>query len=666
MFGKLSVFGKSHSSENRLGIAMNKVSKLCRTILAFALLVQASVSATAQDRYAVLVGVEKYDPGSFESLQFSEDDAIQLGELLEDYGYKSTVMTTQADSPKLQPYTAENILNAIKSRVNSCEKGDTLLVSLSGHGIQFIDEEELSTGVKETYFCPSTADKSDKSTLIPISELVDLINSSAASRKLLLIDACRNEVESQIAKNKSSTRKIKLEPVHENRKSIPGGMSVLFSCSSEQVSWESNELERSVFSYFVTEYFDGNADERYYEDGKLTLDNLVAFVRKKTNDYVFDEITPDGQNPVIRGESANWPVATVEELSSYKDVDFEVAMRHAKLGCAKAQYYVGDDYYYAIEEGKDYGAAMEWYQKAAEQGHAGAQNSIGYLYNYGFGVGQDYSEAMQWYRKAAEQGDADAQYGIAYLYHNGFGVEQDYSEAMQWYRKAAEQGSASAQNSIGDLYEDGVGVEEDYSQAMQWYLKAAEQGNASAQNSIGYLYNYGFGVGQDYSEAMQWYRKAAEQGYSAAEFNIAVLYKDGLGVEQDYFEAMQWYRKSAEQGNSVAQQSLGYLYNYGLGVEQDYSEAMQWYRKAAEQGYSRAQNNIGDLYYWGHGVQKDRFESIKWFRQAAESGNSDAQFSLGYMLKYGQGTSVDSTEARQWLQKSAEQGNQNAIEELKK
>ena len=378
----------------------------------------------AQDRYAVLVGVEKYNPGTFENLKYSEEDATRLGEVLKDYGYRTTVMTSDADSAKMQPYEAANILSAIKSRVNSCAKGDTLLVSLSGHGVQFIDDELLDSGIKETYFCPSNADLADKETLIPISELIELVNSSAATRKLLLIDACRNEVISKAGQNKSAAKKIELESVHESRKSVPGGMSVLFSCSSEQFSWEANELERSVFSHFVTEYFEGNAGERFYEEGKLTLDNMVAFVRKKTNDYVFENnLSNDGQNPVMRGESANWPMARIEKLDSYTNVEVDLLKRHAKLGIAEAQ----RDYGNVFSEKKDYSEAMRWYRKAAEQGHADAQLKIGFLYHNGLGVEQDYSEAMKWCRKAAEQGYANAQNGMGLLYQNGFGVEQDYS-----------------------------------------------------------------------------------------------------------------------------------------------------------------------------------------------------------------------------------------------
>jgi hypothetical protein len=73
----------------------------------------------------------------------------------------------------------------------------------------------------------------------------------------------------------------------------------------------------------------------------------------------------------------------------------------------------------------------------------------------------DFGEAMRWYRKAADQRDAFVQKELS-LYHHGRDVAQDYGEAMRWYRMAADQGRLSA-NNVGWLYENGWGVAQDYS-----------------------------------------------------------------------------------------------------------------------------------------------------------------------------------------------------------
>ncbi len=50
----------------------------------------------------------------------------------------------------------------------------------------------------------------------------------------------------------------------------------------------------------------------------------------------------------------------------------------------------------------------------------------------GVGVPQDYGEALKWYTKAAEQGLAEAQYNLAIFYSNGRGVRRDYVKAYFW------------------------------------------------------------------------------------------------------------------------------------------------------------------------------------------------------------------------------------------
>jgi TPR repeat protein len=62
----------------------------------------------------------------------------------------------------------------------------------------------------------------------------------------------------------------------------------------------------------------------------------------------------------------------------------------------------------AYYEAKHFQAAVAQLRKAAEQGYASAQYNLGVMYEYGKSVSQDYGEALIWYSKAAEQGDETA------------------------------------------------------------------------------------------------------------------------------------------------------------------------------------------------------------------------------------------------------------------
>ncbi len=122
------------------------------------------------------------------------------------------------------------------------------------------------------------------------------------------------------------------------------------------------------------------------------------------------------------------------------------------------------------------------FRVAAEQGDATAQAELGYF--YGLGVAKDYGEAVRWYTKAAEQGNGEAQKGLGDCYYYGLGVAKDYGEAVRWYAKAAEQGLASAQCNLGICCEYGQGRKKDPVEAANWYRNAAEKGDAVARSRL--------------------------------------------------------------------------------------------------------------------------------------------------------------------------------------
>ena len=280
-------------------------------IVAICLLIAGQL-AHGQDKYAILIGVESYTE-DFQPLDYAEDDAKAIDKILSNAGFQTILMTGDQKNSALKPTTPKKILRVLDTRLKSCGNGDTMLVFLSGHGIQFKDDRLLDSGIRETYFCPEDADKDDKSTLVPVNDaIIKRLNNCAATRKLLLIDACRENVLSE-AGQKSGTVLLELSPVHESSRSVPGGMSVLFSCESEQSSWEHAPLKHSVFSYFIIQYLTGKARKSDYANGNSTLLGLTNYVSKKTNTYVQDKnLSSGGQFPVLRGSAANWPFFPVK------------------------------------------------------------------------------------------------------------------------------------------------------------------------------------------------------------------------------------------------------------------------------------------------------------------------------------------------------------------
>ena len=190
---------------------------------------------------------------------------------------------------------------------------------------------------------------------------------------------------------------------------------------------------------------------------------------------------------------------------------------------AGANFRIGDMYAGGNGVPKDTREAERWYRRgvdmesaAARAGWLMAQVYLANAYLQSKGVPLDYGKAMHWMRKAAENGYRQAQANLGCMYRDGQGTPQNYGEAMYWYRKAAHQGSAVAEWMIGRLYFHGQGVTRDFTEAATWFRRAAEAGVPVAQCDLGMMYYHGYGVSKDLATALAWLQKSAARGYAPA------------------------------------------------------------------------------------------------------------------------------------------------------
>ena len=167
---------------------------------------------------------------------------------------------------------------------------------------------------------------------------------------------------------------------------------------------------------------------------------------------------------------------TSDPTSDKKERTYAEIAEDAEAGDAKAQYELGNMFYYGNKGvPQNHELAMAWYRRAADQGNTDAQFSIGQMYAIGFGVPKNMSEALKWYQKAGENGNLNAQLKLAWYYYNNV---QNYPEAVKWFHKAAEQGDTDAQYQLGRIYEHGEeGVAPNKIAAEKWYKEAERKKN---------------------------------------------------------------------------------------------------------------------------------------------------------------------------------------------
>jgi hypothetical protein len=290
----------------------------------FALAVAASVfapaavfqaSAQAEGRYALVVGVEKYNPRFLVPLDHAEDDMERVGKALERLGFNVVAMTSAAEIPERRPVTAADILAEVDRRLKSRDPADTIVLAFSGHGVQLKRDGEGDD--RETWFCPERARLDEPATLLPLSQVVARLKACPAKQKLLLVDACRVEVEPKEIRDKSGVPAIELDAAAPFRRQLPEGMAALFSCGPHQKSFELPDTG-GVFTHYVVEYLEGRADPARYRRGEATVQELAAYVARETTDHVDQRLREDQVPELVLpgGRLTDWPLGRLADLAS--------------------------------------------------------------------------------------------------------------------------------------------------------------------------------------------------------------------------------------------------------------------------------------------------------------------------------------------------------------
>lgn len=236
------------------------------------------------EKYALVIGVRNYDKNELRSLSYTEPDADSIAKVLEDQDYARVVLMTQTKGATEQRFlpTAENIRKSLTGILENIQEGDTILIALAGHGVQFAGDDEQ-------YFCPMDAKLKNRQSLIGLREVYRQLEKCPARFKLLLVDACRNDPQSD---NSRALAEVKLESVTRPRKQLPpGGVAALFSCSEGEKAYECKELGHGIFFHFVLQGLAGKADTD--KDNQVDFDELVSFTKRRVWDKVKDEFGDD-------------------------------------------------------------------------------------------------------------------------------------------------------------------------------------------------------------------------------------------------------------------------------------------------------------------------------------------------------------------------------------
>src|SRR5262249_50368269 len=194
-----------------------------------ATLAQNNKGAPKGKGFALLVACTDYDKKELRPLKFTRHDIQAFYQNLLEAGFpKDNIVLMHDKQAKDYLPEAKKIRKQLDLLFARLGRDDTLIVALVGHGVQF-------QGEKGSYFCPVDAELKDRTTLLPMEQIYEELRKCRAWRKLLLVDACRNDPLSSLAHSRAE---VELESVtRPQTQQVPEGVVALFSCSAGQQSF---------------------------------------------------------------------------------------------------------------------------------------------------------------------------------------------------------------------------------------------------------------------------------------------------------------------------------------------------------------------------------------------------------------------------------------------
>ena len=218
---------------------------------------------TPPRKLAFIVGVSEYSKDGLTDLTYAHKDANDLATELASHGFEVTKLIGDQAGHK----SVRSSLDQFVKLAGQLSKKDVVLVSFSGHGVQKTVKQD-SALAEIPFFCVYDTMVNDPATMISLNSVVEkLKEKSGCSSNLLIVDACRNNPD-------KGARTLDGSTVRE----LPTKISMLFSSSPGQKSFESEKVKQGIFTHVLLKGLRGDAAN---SRGQIQWGSLAAYVAEE-------------------------------------------------------------------------------------------------------------------------------------------------------------------------------------------------------------------------------------------------------------------------------------------------------------------------------------------------------------------------------------------------
>lgn len=214
-----------------------------------------------KNRWAFLVGVNRYNEPRVDKLDFCVKDVQKLEKKLKDLGYTVMCLHDDLESDSRRFPIHNNIEAELINLCKMVDVDDLLLVYFACHGKLGRDEQPMLI-VRDTRL--PTIEK----TGLSLADIKKSMHSSKARRLVLTLDACHMGVE--------TGRGIDDPQFIQNAYELAEGFALIAASTAQQKALESPEKNSGVFTHYLIEGLSGDADRE--KKGFVTVDDLKTYV----------------------------------------------------------------------------------------------------------------------------------------------------------------------------------------------------------------------------------------------------------------------------------------------------------------------------------------------------------------------------------------------------
>ena len=265
-------------------------------------------------RWALVIGVDKYQDPQISPLKGSDNDARLIADALVRYaGFPpDQVILLATNQPIERQPTRVNILRRLSNLSTAVPKDGLLLISFAGHGME-------RSG--QAFLLPADAQISDQisfleETAISINRVKERIKETGVGQVVVLLDACRNDPGGRAdAPNQLSAAYTNVFNFDVRNREVQA-FATVYATGIGQRAYEYTEKKQGYFSWAMVEALRGGAAN---DKGEITLSSLVKYVQENVpKRLAIDLGSTKQQRPfaIIEGYRADELVVAVTNSAS--------------------------------------------------------------------------------------------------------------------------------------------------------------------------------------------------------------------------------------------------------------------------------------------------------------------------------------------------------------